>query len=176
MVDDVVNFIKMNETDWTRNFIKYDLGEYLESYEKYAQSTGSVFNRNVTSEIKVPRETYVKMDKQLVSRALENIFSNALRYTADSAEINISADLFADKAKITIADKGSGMSPEDTEHVFELFYRGTKSRREQGHGIGLLRKHHRHDAAAQRQLPHRARGRQPRVSSAQGRADPRHEG
>ena len=137
MVDDMVNFIKMNETDWTRNFIKYDIGEYLEGYEKYAQSTGSVFNRNVTSEIKVPRETYVKMDKQLVSRALENIFSNALRYTADGAEINISADLFADKVKITIADKGSGMSPEDTEHGFELFYRGTHSRREQGQGIGL---------------------------------------
>ena len=137
MVDDMVNFIKMNETDWAKNFIRYDLGEYLESYEKYAQSTGSVFNRTVTGEIKIPKETMIKMDKQLVSRALENIFSNAIRYTEDGAAIDISADIFADNAKIIISDKGIGMSPEEAEHVFELFYRGTHSRREQGQGIGL---------------------------------------
>ena len=77
------------------------------------------------------------MDKQLVSRAFENIISNAIRYTENGAEINIKAGVFENKAKIKISDNGIGMSPEETEHAFELFYRGTQSRREQGQGIGL---------------------------------------
>lgn len=137
MVDDMVSFIKMNESDWTKKFVEYDLGEYLETVEKYISNTGSVFNRNITSEIKVPRGIKIKMDKQLVSRALENIFSNAVRYTEDGGVISLSADLFADKAQIKIADTGIGMTQEDADHVFELFYRGTHSRREQGQGIGL---------------------------------------
>lgn len=137
MVDDMVSFIKMNESDWTKKFVEYDLGEYLETVEKYISNTGSVFNRNITSEMKVPRGIKIKMDKQLVSRALENIFSNAVRYTEDGGVISLSADLFADKAQIKIADTGIGMTQEDADHVFELFYRGTHSRREQGQGIGL---------------------------------------
>lgn len=137
MVDEIVNFIKMNEPSWTRNFAEYDLEEYLEYVEKYLQSTGSVFNRSITSEINVPKGTMVKMDKQLVSRAFENIISNAIRYTENGAEINIKAGVFENKAKIKISDNGIGMSPEETEHAFELFYRGTHSRREQGQGIGL---------------------------------------
>ena len=137
MVDDMVSFIKMNESDWTKNFVEYDLGEYLETVEKYISNTGSVFNRNITSEMKVPRGIKIKMDKQLVSRALENIFSNAVRYTEDGGVISLNADLFADKAQIKIADTGIGMTQEDAGHVFELFYRGTHSRREQGQGIGL---------------------------------------
>lgn len=137
MVDNMINFIKMNETDWTKNFVEHDLAEYLDTVEKYIRSTGSVFNRTVTSQIKIPKGTKVKMDKQLVSRALENIFSNAIRYTENGAEIDLSAELSSGAAKIKISDKGIGMSQEDAEHVFELFYRGTHSRREQGQGIGL---------------------------------------
>lgn len=137
MIDDIISFIKMNDTDWTKNFADCDLLEYLTEFEKYANATGGVFNRTINCEIKIPKGTIVRMDKQLVSRALENLFSNAIRYTAPQAKIDARAEIAGGKAVLSISDNGIGMSPEDTEHVFELFYRGTHSRREQGQGIGL---------------------------------------
>lgn len=137
MVDNMVNFIRMNETDWTKNFVERDLGKYIEDIEKYALTTGEIFNRSVVTTTNIPEGIKVKMDETLVSRALENIFSNAIRYTEPTAEIRVDAELHPGRAKIMISDKGIGMTPEETERVFELFYRGTNSRREQGQGIGL---------------------------------------
>ncbi|MBP5448037.1 MAG: hypothetical protein J6X95_08130, partial [Treponema sp.] len=47
MIDDIISFIKMNDTDWTKNFADYDLLEYLTEFEKYANATGGVFNRTI---------------------------------------------------------------------------------------------------------------------------------
>lgn len=137
MIDDIISFIKMNDTDWTKNFADYDLLEYLTEFEKYANATGGVFNRTINCEIKIPKGTIARMDKQLVSRALENLFSNAIRYTAPQAKIDARAEIAGGKAVLSISDNGIGMTQEETERAFELFYRGTNSRREQGQGIGL---------------------------------------
>lgn len=137
MIDDIISFIKMNDTDWTKNFADYDLLEYLTEFEKYANATGGVFNRTINCEIKIPKGTIARMDKQLVSRALENLFSNAIRYTAPQAKIDARAEIAGGKAVLSISDNGIGMTQEETERAFELFYRGTHSRREQGQGIGL---------------------------------------
>jgi signal transduction histidine kinase len=109
----------------------------LTEFEKYASATGGVFNRTINCEIRIPKGTMIRMDKQLVSRALENIFSNAIRYTQPQAKIDARAFIEGGFAKITISDNGIGMTQEEAERAFELFYRGTHSRREQGQGIGL---------------------------------------
>lgn len=137
MIDDIISFIKMNDTDWTKNFADYDLLEYLTEFEKYANATGGVFNRTINCEIKIPKGTIARMDKQLVSRALENLFSNAIRYTAPQAKIDARAEIAGGKAVLSISDNGIGMTQEETKRAFELFFRGTNSRREQGQGIGL---------------------------------------
>ena len=137
MIDDIISFIKMNDSDWVKDFDEYDLSEYLAEFEKYASATGGVFNRTTNCEIRIPKGTMIRMDKQLVSRALENIFSNAIRYTQPQAKIDTRAFIEGGFAKITISDNGIGMTQEEAERVFELFYRGTNSRREQGQGIGL---------------------------------------
>jgi signal transduction histidine kinase len=70
-------------------------------------------------------------------RALENLVGNAIRHTPDGSLISL--DAFQDEGAIhiTISDNGPGIAPEDLPHIFEIFYRGSASRREQGMGIGL---------------------------------------
>ena len=137
MVDNMVNFIRISESDWSKTFEERDLAAYILEFEKDSKTTGEIFNRTVTVSCSVPSGIKVKMDEQLVSRALENIFSNAIRYSEPAAEIDVSACIENGRAKIMISDKGIGMTQEETERAFELFFRGTNSRREQGQGIGL---------------------------------------
>jgi signal transduction histidine kinase len=70
-------------------------------------------------------------------RALENLVGNAIRHTTEGSHINLDAFQDADAIRITISDNGSGIASEDIPHIFETFYRGSASRREQGMGIGL---------------------------------------
>lgn len=137
MVDELVNFVKMNESDWNANMANKDLKEFLESFATYIKPTCEIFNREMEASIQIPSGVTVKMDEQMLSRALGNIFSNAIRYSNPKTTVFLDARMEKDSAVITITDQGIGITQEDAGQVFKLFYRGTRSRREQGHGIGL---------------------------------------
>jgi len=57
--------------------------------------------------------------------------------SARDADEDIIASESPDAAIITVKDTGCGIEEKDLDHIFDLFYRGTNSRREQGMGIGL---------------------------------------
>ncbi len=137
MIDDLVNFVKMNETDWTKRLVKKDLRKILEEFEKYVKSTAEIFSREANTKIDMPYGIMVRIDEAMLARALGNIFSNAVRYSNSGDKITLEASAAKDMAYISISDEGIGMSKEEAERAFELFYRGTNSRREQGQGIGL---------------------------------------
>ena len=69
--------------------------------------------------------------KQDAQRLFGNLISNAIRYTR--AEIRLSCHALPDAVHVAVADDGSGVAPEDLEHVFERFYKGAGGQ----HGIGL---------------------------------------
>ena len=170
MIDTLINFVKLNSSDWRSQLQKQKLAPFLKDFAATSISTGGVFKRNVTANIQLDDELEVPFDKQLFQRALENLFSNALRYTQENDAITIEAykvdndQLHKEYASanseelplpsesknktspngeardygiITIADTGTGIDSKDKTHIFELFYRGTNSRRESGMGIGL---------------------------------------
>jgi signal transduction histidine kinase len=137
MINTLINFVKLDNTDWRQNLIPENIREVVEEFGKSAEMTGTVFKRNVTYSIDISTDTRVPMDKQLVQRALENLLSNALRYTKDNDSITITASETADYVFMTVKDSGIGIAEKDMDHIFDLFYRGTNSRREEGMGIGL---------------------------------------
>ncbi len=71
----------------------------------------------------------------------ENLFSNAIRYSHDDGTIKLRAFQSYSGVKscfiVQIADNGIGIAKEELKNIFEMFYRGTGSRREMGHGLGL---------------------------------------
>jgi signal transduction histidine kinase len=85
----------------------------------------------------LPPVLYVPLDERLALRALENIVNNAIRYTPGGTTIRLGAALVQNTVRITISDDGPGINKEDLPHVFEAFYRGSSSRREEGMGLGL---------------------------------------
>ena len=61
-----------------------------------------------------------------------------MRYTNDGDSISLEAKKNSfGKTEISISDTGVGIPEEDLEKVFELFFRASNSRRENGMGIGL---------------------------------------
>lgn len=79
----------------------------------------------------------VIMDVLWMGRALNNLVSNAIRYTPENGEINLTAKSNENRVILCISDSGEGIPPEDIPHVFERFYRGDKSRNRVSGGAGL---------------------------------------
>ena len=81
----------------------------------------------------------VTADRDRLVQVLDNLLSNAVRYTADRTEVTIHLRGTPDAVEISVVDRGQGLSEEQRERVFERFYRAdpSRSRALGGSGIGL---------------------------------------
>ena len=91
-----------------------------------------------TVEVGSGAETVVA-DPDAVHQILTNLMENALRYTPSGGRIICRSSAEGDGIAISVADTGSGISPDHLPRIFERFYRSdpSRSRNEGGTGLGL---------------------------------------
>jgi signal transduction histidine kinase len=65
------------------------------------------------------------------------LLDNAFKYTPPPGEVRVEADHDDHTARITVADTGLGVPDEDTDRIFDRFYRGRNSTAATGTGLGL---------------------------------------
>lgn len=80
----------------------------------------------------------MRADRELLRQALKQIFENAWKYTPGGSPIEISVRQTPHATFISIADHGPGIAPDETERIFQKFYRGRRNRGSaEGTGMGL---------------------------------------
>ena len=80
---------------------------------------------------------FVRGNQQLLVQLIGNLIKNAIVHnTANTPEVNISAQLQSQRWQLFVTDNGSGISPENQKKIFALFERAGKSQAT-GSGIGL---------------------------------------
>ncbi len=78
-------------------------------------------------------------DAQRTGQILAALIDNAIRFTPEGGQIAVIGRLLDGRAEATVADTGSGISPEHQARVFDRFYRaeGARTRFPSGGGTGL---------------------------------------
>ena len=80
----------------------------------------------------------VSVDPERMAQVFDNLILNAFRYTPEGGEIVLSAHAALEGVKYQVRDNGRGIAAEDLPHIFNRFYRGDKSRQQNGEsGLGL---------------------------------------
>ena len=107
-----------------------DLAEY---HEKYA-------DKNL--ELKVPeRFPYeIRIDTARMTRVLDNLFTNAARYSGQGADITLGAEYDGEDVRIYVEDTGDGIASDQIPHIFERSYKASSARTPSGNsgsGLGL---------------------------------------
>ncbi len=109
------------------NEIIYECIEEVESIK--GEST---IDFNPTDDIKL------KCDRNLMKRSLQNIIYNAFVHNQDKIVLHIEIKKSnEDKIEISIEDNGKGIEKNDIVHIFERYYRGSRSKKKTGTGLGL---------------------------------------
>lgn len=81
-------------------------------------------------------ETLLNVDKGKLGQVLENIISNAIKYSPEGSLVRVRGELVPEGYRISVADQGIGMTEEEAARVFEKFYRADASHTTVG-GVGL---------------------------------------
>ena len=74
---------------------------------------------------------------QLISAIIFNLCDNAIKYNKKGGKVLVSVKSEDNKAVLTVSDNGIGISEEDSERIFERFYRVDKSHSKEIGGTGL---------------------------------------
>jgi len=75
----------------------------------------------------------VRADEGKIKLVLENLMSNAIKFTPSGGTIHVGASMQEGDLVIDVQDSGPGVDPEDGDRIFEAFYQG---RRPQGGPVG----------------------------------------
>jgi two-component system, NtrC family, sensor histidine kinase GlrK len=99
----------------------------------------TLLSQRVRLDVRIEDVTLIA-DRSKVRLILENLVSNAVKYSPKGGTIHLRArTTAAEMLELDVADSGPGIPPEDRAHVFEAFYTGraSKSSAVKGTGIGL---------------------------------------
>ncbi len=73
----------------------------------------------------------------LVWHIVNNLLSNAFKYSTNNSNIDVELNIDEGHFKIVVNDSGIGIAEDDKPFIFENFYRGKNARNSQGSGLGL---------------------------------------
>lgn len=127
----VLTFLRLNSENTDYVIKEHDLDQIVkQAVKKFA---GEFISRKLTLIYK-PLNTTVVTDEKWLSFVIEQILSNALKYTCNGS---ITIELEPEK-KLCVRDTGIGIAPEDLPRIFENGYTGLNGRADKkASGIGL---------------------------------------
>lgn len=94
-------------------------------------------DKEITIDLVCPENILFRLDSRLMAQAVVNLLENAINYSSENSDIQISVSQEAKALTISVRDHGTGISKEHLSRIFERFYRVDKARSRDLGGTGL---------------------------------------
>jgi signal transduction histidine kinase len=79
----------------------------------------------------------VVADPARLSRVVQNLLGNALKYSAPGTDVEVRAQQSNGEIIVSVVDRGAGIAPEHLPRLFDRYYRGSQAGTATGLGLGL---------------------------------------
>ena len=130
--------LHLNRLENGKTEVKHDplnlsevVGELALTHEALIDASGIAFSADIDEQVRVTG------DRDLLSQAVANLLSNAVRYTPEGGSINLRVGRRDGYAFVAVTDTGVGISEEDLNKVFSRFWRADGARQSVGGGLGI---------------------------------------
>ena len=134
----VTNILKLNKLENQKIVLEctaFDLADFLGQTLLNFESIWE--EKNISIDINLEENIFINTDKNFLEIVCNNLISNALKFTEPRGKVYVSCYKESNFVAICIQDTGCGISKETGKHIFEKFYQGDTSHKEQGNGLGL---------------------------------------
>lgn len=97
-------------------------------------------NKEIDLTWQVDEGLRTQLDKNMISSVIQNLVTNAIKFTPRGGKVTLTATAQGDKIKFDVADNGIGMDQEQLSKTFKLTkdYRTQGTDKEEGSGLGLI--------------------------------------
>ncbi|HET7615841.1 MAG TPA: ATP-binding protein, partial [Bacillales bacterium] len=135
LVNDLLKLSKMDAKDPKLELTRID---FVEFYHQIIDRFEMTKKENIHFVRKLPnRKVYAYVDLDKMTQVLDNIISNALKYSPDGGTVTFRMRRLQHHIHLTISDQGVGIPKSKTSKIFDRFYRVDKARSRQLGGTGL---------------------------------------
>ena len=136
LVNDLLQLSKMDSKDYQMNVASINLPTFVDQIvERFEMSNK---NESIVFKTKTPeKEMPIHGDRDKLTQLMDNILSNAVKYSPEGGTISCIVKEEKDRVVISIKDEGVGIPKENIQHVFDRFYRVDKARSRNLGGTGL---------------------------------------
>jgi signal transduction histidine kinase len=138
LIDNILSITKIEMGGIALDRQRVKIGEMLR--DSFDACTRDMRGKELDLQIELPKEmSAVAIDKNLFRIAVNNLLTNAIKYSNPGGQVTLSAEEDEESTRITVRDNGIGISPEEHEKIFDKFYRSESAEAQDrnGHGLGL---------------------------------------
>jgi signal transduction histidine kinase len=135
-VNELLDFARMGTGEWRLRRVELPLRRYLQGLCAAYREDAAAAGRSFDFALDDLGERAVLADPKMFSRALENVFNNALRYSPSGGMVGLKASVSGERIELVFSDSGPGIPKDELERIFEPYFRG-KSAAAEGEGLGL---------------------------------------
>lgn len=135
LIDSVLTFNRLEAHNLHEEPVLLNIGSFC---RKLADETARSWSDGHLFQVSIAEECgYALLDEQLLRRVLENLLSNAFRYTPAGGSVSFRVSRESATLVAAISDSGIGIPEECREQIFEPFYRCGNVEMRRGLGLGL---------------------------------------
>ncbi len=137
LVRDLLQLSRFDNKQVQFKFSKVYINEFISENVRQNKIHAENKKQNLILELWPDDNAYVVADRDRVNQVINNITTNAIKYSPEGATIRIYVTEDKTYYKINVSDTGMGISKEDLPRIFERFYRVDKARSRAMGGTGL---------------------------------------
>lgn len=137
MVNQILDERRIDKNQMHLHCQNTELGTQISGVMAMFQSNAR--SHNISLKLENDGEVYAWIDRTNFDKVIQNLLSNAFKFTSDGGEICIKVRQNGETVIVQVQDTGIGFNDENTDKLFDRFYQGknTTGMKTAGTGIGL---------------------------------------
>lgn len=138
LVDNMLSYSSMETGHLKVEKSSCNLGAMIAASLKELEK--SFMDKKVNTDVRLPRnDVVIDADTELIRQLLNNLISNAVKFTPQMGKVTITLEEEASAARIVVQDTGKGIPEDQLEMIFERFHQvdASDTREFGGSGLGL---------------------------------------
>lgn len=138
-LEDLINeFFEITRFNLTQQVLEIARVDFVRLFEQLSYEFKPMLEeKNLICHLHMPKNLEVKCDIQKMQRVFDNLLRNAVNYSFENSDINITMEKQDNYVHIIFQNNGNTIPQEKLDHLFEQFYRLDSSRTSKTGGAGL---------------------------------------